>query len=123
MRIAIVAGETSGDMLGSGLIAELKEQFPEASFEGVGGPLMEQQGLKSFFPMERLAVMGLFEILGRLFELIKIRRHLVKYWLKNPPDVFIGIDAPDFNLGLEEQLKSAGIKTVHFVSPSVWMWS
>src|SRR5690554_5886293 len=98
MRIAIVAGETSGDMLGAGLISELKKQFPEACFEGVGGPLMEQQGLHSFFPMERLAVMGLIEILGRLFEIIKIRRFLVKYWLKNPPDIFIGIDAPDFNL-------------------------
>ena len=92
MRIAIVAGETSGDMLGAGLIAELKKQFPNATFEGVGGPLMEQQGLHSFFPMERLAVMGLFEIFGRLFEILNIRRFLIKHWLKNPPDVFIGID-------------------------------
>ncbi|RTE66915.1 lipid-A-disaccharide synthase [Amphritea opalescens] len=122
LRIGIVAGEASGDILGAGLLAELKKRFPDIYIEGIGGELMQAEGCVSLFPMERLSVMGLFEVLGRLRELLGIRRSLVTQFGQQPPDVFIGIDSPDFTLNLEGKLRQAGIPTVHYVSPSVWAW-
>ncbi|KTS97319.1 lipid-A-disaccharide synthase [Pseudomonas oryzihabitans] len=122
MRVALVAGEASGDLLGAGLMQALRAQHPHISFMGVGGPRMEAEGLVSEFPMERLAVMGLVEVLGRLRELLGRRKALIAQLLEARPDVFIGIDAPDFVLEIEAQLHRAGIPAVHYVSPSVWAW-
>ncbi len=122
VRIGILAGESSGDILGAGLMQALRAVNPDLVFEGIGGPLMAAQGLRSQVPMERLSVMGLVEPLKRLPELLRIRRNVVRHFTNNPPAVFIGIDSPDFNLGVELKLRAAGIKTVHYVSPSVWAW-
>ncbi len=122
MRVVITAGEASGDQLGAGLIQALKARCPEATFTGIAGPKMQAAGCESLYPMERLSVVGLFEAFGRFAEVIPMRRRLARRLIADPPDVLIGVDAPDFNLTLELMLKRAGVPTVHYVSPSVWAW-
>ena len=122
MRIAIVAGEASGDLLGAALIAAVKERWPEAEFGGIAGPKMIGEGARTLFPMEKLAVRGYVEVLKHVREILAIRRQLTRELLANPPDLFIGVDAPDFNLKLEAKLRSRGIPTIHYVSPSLWAW-
>ena len=122
MRIALVAGEASGDLLGAGLIQAIRASIPDATFEGIAGPAMVDAGCECIENAEVLAVMGLIEPLARIPELLRLRRSLVRRWTEDPPDVFVGIDAPDFNLGLENRLKSVGVRTVHYVCPSVWAW-
>lgn len=118
----MVAGEASGDLLASHLIAALKQRLPEAVFFGIGGPKMQGLGFDSWWPLEKLAVMGYVDALRNYREIAGIRRKLKKRLLDLRPDVFIGVDAPDFNLGLEADLKATGIKTIHYVSPSIWAW-
>ncbi len=117
-----MAGEASGDLLGAGLVRAIREQAPDASFAGVAGPAMVDAGCEAWWPSEALAVMGLGEVVRHLPRLLGLRRALRKRLLADPPDVFVGIDAPDFNLGLEIRLKRAGVPTVHYVSPTVWAW-
>ena len=122
LRIGIVAGEASADLLAADLLKSLKSRGIAFIAEGIAGPEMQKQGCRSLFPMETLSVMGLGEILKQLPELLGLRRQLIHYFISNPPDVFIGVDAPEFNLDLEKKLKQHAIPTVHYVSPSVWAW-
>lgn len=122
VRIAMVAGEPSGDLLASHLIAALKAQLPEAEFFGIGGPKMMAEGFDSWYSMDTLSVHGYVEALKHYRQIVGVRNSLKKRLLADPPDVFIGVDAPDFNLGLEKALKSHGIRSIHYVSPSIWAW-
>ena len=122
IRVALVAGESSGDLLGAGLIRALQESGRRIEFEGVAGPEMAAAGCVVIEEAEALAVMGLIEPLREIPKLLRLRKTLVERWTTNPPDVFVGIDAPDFNLGLETRLRASGVRTVHYVSPSVWAW-
>lgn len=122
LTVGVVAGEASGDLLGAHLIGALRERLPQARFAGIGGPRMQSAGLHALFPMEKLAVRGYVEVLRHYLDIVGIRRRLARHFLAEPPALFVGIDAPDFNLGLELKLRSAGIPTAHFVSPSIWAW-
>lgn len=122
LRIAVVAGEASGDVLAAGLITALKKRYPDAMFEGIAGPHMQAAGCTSLFDIETLSVMGLVEVLSSIRPILNVKNKLIAHFMQHPPDVYIGVDAPDFNLRVETTLKQQGIKTVHYVSPTVWAW-
>ncbi|HET9046102.1 MAG TPA: lipid-A-disaccharide synthase [Casimicrobiaceae bacterium] len=122
VTIGMVAGEASGDALGATLIAALRARLPDARFVGVAGPKMEEAGCEAWVPLETLSVRGLVEVIDHLPELVRVRRAIFRRFLEEPIDAFVGVDAPDFNLGLERKLKRRGVRTIHFVSPSVWAW-
>ena len=122
IKIALVAGEESGDQLGASLIKDLKRIFPSSSFIGVGGRKMQEEGLNSFFEMKKISVMGILEPLMKISELLNLRKELKEYLSVEAPDIFIGIDSPDFNLSVSKHLKRQEIKTVQYVSPSIWAW-
>ena len=122
LTIGVVAGEASGDLLGAYLIGALRARLPEARFTGIGGPRMQSAGMEMLYPMEKLAVRGYVEVLRHYAEILGIRRRLAARFIEQPPALFVGVDAPDFNLDLELKLKAAGIPTAHFVSPSIWAW-
>jgi lipid-A-disaccharide synthase len=122
MRIGLVAGEASGDLLGAGLIRAIRARVPDARFEGIAGPEMLAAGCEQWEEADALAVFGLVEPLAHIPRLLRLRRSLIRRWRESPPDAFVGIDAPDFNLGLEKALRKSGIPTAHYVSPSVWVW-
>ena len=122
MKIGIVAGEPSGDFLAAELIKDIRQYRPEARVAGIGGPGLRAAGCDILFPMEKLAVMGLVEVLGKVRELKAMRTRLAEHFIRERPDVFIGVDSPDFNLGLERTLRNNGIRTVHYVCPTVWAW-
>ena len=122
LHIAMLAGEASGDLLGAPLLQALRERLPHARFSGVGGPAMQAAGLHSLIDMERLSVMGLVEVLRHLPDILAAEGALLAHWAADPPDVFIGIDAPDFNLRIARALHARGVRTVHYVSPSLWAW-
>ncbi|MBX2867491.1 MAG: lipid-A-disaccharide synthase [Acidiferrobacterales bacterium] len=122
LEIALVAGEPSGDRLGAGLISQLKTQLPDAHFVGIGGPKMEQAGCEILYQMDRIGVIGLDGLKDKLFDILRIRKSLASRWQSTPPAVFVGVDVPDFNISLEAKLRSSGIPTVHYVSPTVWAW-
>ena len=122
LRVGIIAGEVSGDILAAGLIKSLRLRHPDLIVEGIAGPEMIEQGCKALFNMEELSVMGFVEVLGKLKRILHVRKAITEHFIANPPDIFIGVDAPDFNLTVELKLKQHGIKTIHYVSPSVWAW-
>ncbi|MED7819420.1 MULTISPECIES: lipid-A-disaccharide synthase [unclassified Francisella] len=122
MRIGIVAGELSGDQLGGTLVKALRQKYPDAIIEGIGGPKMQAAGFKSLYPMDALSLIGFFEIISKGLSILGIRKKIINYFKQNKPDIFIGIDAPDFNLTVEKKLRSVGIKTIHYVSPKIWVW-
>ena len=122
LRLGLVAGEASGDLLGGLLLQGLKARWPDLQAAGIGGPQLMAQGFEAWWPHDRLSVFGYVDALGRLPELLRIRRQLAERLLRERPAAFIGIDAPDFNFGLETRLREGGLKTIHFVCPSIWAW-